>query len=86
MDATDKDEAYNPFLWPVLGMYQPDAIASFAVGGKTYYITANEGDAREYDGYSEEVRVDDLTSNSALARCMKASPKHTFQMLILLIL
>jgi 2',3'-cyclic-nucleotide 2'-phosphodiesterase (5'-nucleotidase family) len=67
MDATDKDEAYNPFLWPVLGMYQPDAIASFAVGGKTYYITANEGDAREYDGYSEEVRVDDLTLEFGLS-------------------
>jgi len=67
MDASDKDNAYNPFLWPVLGMYQPDAIASFAVGGKTYYITANEGDAREYDGYSEEVRVDDLTLEFGLS-------------------
>ena len=67
MDATDKDESYNPFLWPVLGMYQPDAIASFAVGGKTYYITANEGDARDYGGYSEEVRVDDLTLEFGLS-------------------
>ncbi|NBQ03029.1 MAG: hypothetical protein EBU27_07415, partial [Opitutae bacterium] len=81
MDATDKDEAYNPFLWPVFGMYQPDAIASFAVGGKTYYITANEGDAREYyvdandndeydageAGYVEEVRVDDLTLEFGLS-------------------
>ena len=31
---------------PVFGLYQPDAIDSFEVGGKTYYITANEGDAR----------------------------------------
>ena len=74
MDATDKDKAYNPFLWPVLGMYQPDAIASFSIGDKSYYITANEGDAREYfvdannnedfddgeAGYVEEVRVKDL--------------------------
>lgn len=31
----------------VIGLLQPDAIASFAVGGSTYFITANEGDARE---------------------------------------
>jgi len=37
--------------------YQPDAIASYAVGGITYLVTANEGDAREYTGFAEEVRV-----------------------------
>jgi Ca2+-binding RTX toxin-like protein len=31
---------------PIFGIYQPDAIASFTVGGQTYYITANEGDDR----------------------------------------
>ena len=46
--------------WPVRGMYQPDGIASFDVNGETYVITANEGDARDYDGYSEQVRVKDL--------------------------
>lgn len=30
----------------VIGLLQPDSIASFAVGGVTYFITANEGDAR----------------------------------------
>lgn len=39
----------------VVGMYQPDAIAQY--GG--YLFTANEGDARDYDGYSEEERVSD---------------------------
>ena len=28
--------------------------------GQIYVISANEGDARDYDGYSEEVRVEDL--------------------------
>jgi Ca2+-binding RTX toxin-like protein len=42
-------------------MYQPDAIATFAVNGETYIVTANEGDARDYDTFSEEVRVADLT-------------------------
>ena len=35
--------------WPVKGMYQPDAIDYFSVGGQAYLITANEGDAREYE-------------------------------------
>ena len=31
---------------PIKGLLQPDAIASFAVAGVTYFITANEGDSR----------------------------------------
>lgn len=42
---------------PVKGMYMPDGIASFTAGGQTFYVTANEGDARDYTGLVEEVRV-----------------------------
>ncbi len=42
---------------PVVGLYQPDAIASFSINGQAYYITANEGDARDYTGFAEELRV-----------------------------
>jgi len=43
---------------PVFGMYQPDGIARFTgLDGKTYVITANEGDARDYTGFAEEIRV-----------------------------
>jgi hypothetical protein len=52
--------------WPTLGMYQPDAIASYKTGGRDYIITANEGDARDYDGYSEEERVKDLDLDPAV--------------------
>jgi hypothetical protein len=45
--------------WPLMGMYQPDAIANFTVNGQAYYITANEGDARDWIGYAEEARVGD---------------------------
>ena len=57
LDASDRDGLINIQNWPVFGMYQPDAIAQFSSGGQAYYITANEGDARDYTGYSEEVRV-----------------------------
>ncbi|TVO73539.1 choice-of-anchor I family protein [Sedimenticola selenatireducens] len=60
-DASDKDGINgNLQNWNVMGMYQPDAIDSYVVNGNLYYVTANEGDARDYSGYSEEVRVKDL--------------------------
>lgn len=56
-DASDRDSMVNIRNWPVMGMYQPDAIASYSVNGQTFLITANEGDARDYPGFTEEVRV-----------------------------
>lgn len=61
LDASNADNGINIRNWPVKGMYQPDAIASYGYNGKTYYITANEGDSRDYDGFSEEFRIADLT-------------------------
>jgi Ca2+-binding RTX toxin-like protein len=57
IDASDQDGGINIKNWPVVGLYQPDAIASFSVNGQTYYITANEGDSRNYPGFNEEIRV-----------------------------
>lgn len=60
-DLSDRDDQVgNLNNWPVLSFYQPDAIDYFEIGGIGYIISANEGDARDYDGYSEEVRCDDL--------------------------
>ncbi|MGH7179402.1 MAG: choice-of-anchor I family protein, partial [Tepidisphaeraceae bacterium] len=61
LDASDRDNAINIANWPVFGMYQPDAIASFKMKGKTYLVTANEGDSRDYDAFGEEARVSSLT-------------------------
>lgn len=55
LDASDRDGGINIKNWPVFGMYMPDAIASFTANHRTYYVTANEGDAR-----NEEARVKDL--------------------------
>jgi RTX calcium-binding nonapeptide repeat (4 copies) len=41
--------------FPVSSLAQPDAIATFQVDGTTYFVTANEGDARV--GISDEVRL-----------------------------
>ena len=61
LDASNDDSGINIRNWPVKGIYHPDAITSYGFNGKTYYITANEGDSRDYDGFSEEFRVADLT-------------------------
>ncbi len=60
-DASDRDFAIKIQSWPVYGMYQPDAIVSFRIGTSTYFLTANEGDARDYSAFKEEKRVKDLT-------------------------
>ncbi len=66
LDASDRDgpgntTAINIANWPVLGMYQPDTIATYRTRGGVYLVTANEGDARDYTGFSEERRVSALT-------------------------
>ena len=58
LDASDRDAKINIRQWPVKGMYLPDAIASYKIDAKTFLITANEGDAREYiPGLVEAVRL-----------------------------
>ncbi|MFK5985325.1 MAG: choice-of-anchor I family protein [Pseudomonadota bacterium] len=48
------------------GMYQPDSIAVYSVNGQDYLVTANEGDAREYDAYDEETKASKLTIDPSL--------------------
>ncbi len=67
LDATDKDGEASIQPWPVLGMYMPDGMDVFTSGGKHYVLTANEGDSRDYEGYSEEARVEDLIDRYAFA-------------------
>lgn len=67
LDVSDEDGGTNtnsgtPALkianYPVKGLFLPDAIARYTVGGQTYLITANEGDARaDWPGFNEETRV-----------------------------
>ena len=56
-DASDEDGGINIANWPVLGMFQPDSIDTYSFGGETFIVSANEGDARDF----EEERVEDLT-------------------------
>jgi len=51
---------------PTFGMLQPDAIATFETNDETYIITANEGDSRDYDSFSEEATIGDLQEEGLL--------------------
>ena len=40
-------------------MYQPDSIKVYTHKNVDYILTANEGDSKDYDTFSEERRVED---------------------------
>jgi hypothetical protein len=65
LDPSDRDPDGDPQIrirnWPVYGMYQPDAIAAYEFNGRTYYVTANEGDDRDdFIPGEETARIKDL--------------------------
>ncbi|GAB7078951.1 choice-of-anchor I family protein [Megalodesulfovibrio paquesii] len=68
LDASDKDKKINIKPWPVFGMYMPDSIVAFTANGKLYLATANEGDSRDYDGYSDEARLGKVYLNDRIYR------------------
>lgn len=76
IDASDEDRKINIRAWPVEGMYQPDTIANYVVNGQTYIVTANEGDGRDYPGYSEETRVAKMTLSDALTGAAPSISKN----------
>nr|MDP0502721.1 5'-nucleotidase C-terminal domain-containing protein [Verrucomicrobiota bacterium JB025] len=57
-DASDKDDIDISDV--IKGMHMPDAIAVYQDGGKTYLVTADEGDARPDD--SDITRAGDFAS------------------------
>lgn len=59
-DGPDGDIGVGIKNHPVHGFFMPDSIAAFTIGEETFLITANEGDAREYEAFVEEVRYKDI--------------------------
>jgi hypothetical protein len=56
-DASDQDGGINIRAWPVRSFYSADGIAALGEGRQTFLITANEGDPKDTDVYSEKIRV-----------------------------
>jgi hypothetical protein len=80
LDTSDRDgpgsgrpSVFSPVTAPVKGMFMPDAIAEVKNRGRTYLLTANEGDTRTYfagidnaevagnECFADEVRVGAVT-------------------------
>jgi hypothetical protein len=62
VDLSDRDGSGSSAVFlPKLGqdfqgLRMPDGVSAFLVEGRRYYITANEGDAREYGAYEDVAR------------------------------
>jgi LPXTG-motif cell wall-anchored protein len=74
-DGSNKDSdtggaLANPISYagvPLKGMYMPDTIASMQRNGETFLLTANEGDARDYDCFKEESTFADTSGADSFA-------------------
>lgn len=62
IDPSDQDAGIFFKPWQVKGVYMPDGIAVLPNNNVPFVFTANEGDAREYSGFSEIKRI----NNSAI--------------------
>ena len=71
LDYSNKDEMPSfKNVNGLYGLYQPDTLASYSWNGSTFIVSANEGDARDYDGYSEEVRIKDIIDPDELNKTL----------------
>lgn len=61
IDYTNEDKVASFRKLPnVYGLYQPDSIASYQWNGATFIVSANEGDSRDWNAYSEDIRAADI--------------------------
>ena len=61
VDLDDKDRGFNPLTGQnVVGLRMADGIGAWEQGRNVYFVTANEGDAREYGDYVDEERNKEL--------------------------
>jgi len=54
IDIEEEGQALLKTYDSLYGMYMPDSIASYKIGSKTYLVTANEGDGREYGDENDD--------------------------------
>ena len=63
VDLNDEDGTYLPKTYNnTYGVYMPDGIAVYEAEGKTYILTANEGDAREWGDFCDEIKREGIAA------------------------
>ena len=63
VDLNDEDGTYAPKTYNnTYGVYMPDGIAVYEAEGKTYILTANEGDAREWGDFCDEIKREGIAA------------------------
>ena len=63
VDLNDEDGTYLPKTYSnTYGVYMPDGIAVYEAEGKTYILTANEGDAREWGDFCDEIKREGIAA------------------------
>ncbi len=90
LDGSDDDGAINIATYDGLfGMRMPDAIAVHEDGGDTWFLTANEGDARAldvegvpYDSDAAEQKIEDVTLDPVLDPADIATDDTAGQLLV----
>lgn len=68
-DVSDRDDAIDPANWPATAFRAPDTIQAVEIDGEPHLVTANEGDLRDWDAFSEESRVKDFGTDGVPALC-----------------
>ncbi|MGN0375975.1 MAG: choice-of-anchor I family protein [Butyrivibrio sp.] len=71
------DDTYAPKTYTdAVAAYMPDGISLYTVNGKTYILTANEGDSREWgtdnNMYANEIKVTLTASDGSQAKKVRA--------------
>lgn len=69
LDPDDKDGVHIG-LHPVMGMYMPDTITTMVRGGKTYLLTANEGDSRDEEVKAKKAKFDNKALSKAQIKAL----------------
>ena len=86
LDPDNENGAALIANYPIFGIYEPDAIDSYRVGRQTFFVTANEGDAREWGpGYNElkdlkDWDLDDATFPNEAALKAGSGPTEEIQL------
>ncbi len=65
LDASDVDGRIRIKPWHLRSFYEPDYLEAFTAGADTFLVTANEGDPRDFSGYTEVARFGDLPLDRA---------------------